>query len=389
MAEEKKERLMPVIITVLSVLLVVAAAAAFLIKQRIEKRVNEDLGLGRNYYEEKQYGLAEDFFEGIVKNHPRSKYAPAALYNLGLCRKELGELSQAEEDWTRIITDYPRSEYLDEAYYQFGLLAESKSNYEEAINNYQKVREKFPQSNMVPYSLLGIGSTYEREGLLDRAKEAYEKVLREYPQGKVSSLARRKLGDVNVKLIFSPYHTEGSLIYEVKRGDTLVGIARKFNTTVGLIKECNNLTSNLLRPNKNLKIVKRDYRILVSKSKNTLILQTKEGKEIKVYTVATGKHNCTPVGEFTVTDKVENPTWYSEEGVFPPGNPKNILGVRWIGISKKSYGIHGTNDPSSLGKQVTQGCVRMRNEEVTELYKLVTPGTPVIITNGGERKVSK
>jgi TolA-binding protein/LysM repeat protein len=377
--EEKKERLMPVVITVLASLVIVAGVVAFLIKQRIDKTVNAELGLGKSYYEKGEYVLAKDFFSGIVKNHPRSKYASAARYNRGLCYKELGELFEAEKEWTKIITDYRRSEYLDEAYYEFGLLQESKGNYKEAVDNYQKVIKKSPESNMVPYSLLGIGSTYEKEGLLDKAKEVYKKVLGQYPQGKVASLAQKKLGDVNIKLIFSPYHTEGSFIYEVRPGDTLIGIARKFKTTVALIKECNNLTSNLLRPNKVLKIVKRDYRIVVSKSKNTLILKTKEGEKIKIYTVATGKHNNTPVGEFKVVSKIENPTWYSEEGVFPPGNPKNILGVRWIGISKPGYGIHGTTDPSSLGKQSTRGCIRMLNEEVTELYKLVTPGTPVII----------
>ncbi|MCX5679981.1 MAG: L,D-transpeptidase [Candidatus Omnitrophica bacterium] len=58
-----------------------------------------------------------------------------------------------------------------------------------------------------------------------------------------------------------------------------------------------------------------------------------------------------------------------------------MLGSRWLGISKPSYGIHGTTQPESIGQSVTEGCVRMRNEEVKELYILVPEGTEVVITD--------
>lgn len=51
----------------------------------------------------------------------------------------------------------------------------------------------------------------------------------------------------------------------------------------------------------------------------------------------------------------------------------------WLSLSKKSYGIHGTNDPSSIGKAVSKGCIRMYNAQVNELAKIVPNGTGVYI----------
>ena len=90
-------------------------------------------------------------------------------------------------------------------------------------------------------------------------------------------------------------------------------------------------------------------------------------------------NNSTPVGVFKVTDKLVNPTWYKAGAVVPSGSPQNELGSRWLGISAKGYGIHGTIAPEKLGQQITAGCVRMKNEEVEELYSLVPPGTEVTI----------
>ncbi len=119
----------------------------------------------------------------------------------------------------------------------------------------------------------------------------------------------------------------------------------------------------------------------MDKSQNILTL--KSGQEIiKTYRVSTGKDSCTPVGTFKIINKIIDPPWYKEPGVMiPSGDPKNVLGSRWLGISKESYGIHGTTQPELIGQSVTEGCVRMRNAEVEELYILVPEGTEVVITD--------
>ena len=65
----------------------------------------------------------------------------------------------------------------------------------------------------------------------------------------------------------------------------------------------------------------------------------------------------------------------------PPDSPENILGTRWLGIDKQGYGLHGSVDPTSIGKQVTAGCVRMPNKDVEELFDIVPVGTDVMIVD--------
>ena len=78
---------------------------------------------------------------------------------------------------------------------------------------------------------------------------------------------------------------------------------------------------------------------------------------------------------------------FSLPSPIPPGDPRNELGTRWIGFepTNGSYGIHGTIAPESIGKAVGNGCVRMLNEDVEELYDLVVAETPVEVIPGEGR----
>lgn len=92
----------------------------------------------------------------------------------------------------------------------------------------------------------------------------------------------------------------------------------------------------------------------------------KNGQVFKTYPIAIGKPSTpTPKGNFTIVNKAHN-----------PGGP---FGARWLGLSKKGYGIHGTNNPSSIGKAVSNGCIRTYNQNIIELYNTVPVGTPVKI----------
>ena len=169
-----------------------------------------------------------------------------------------------------------------------------------------------------------------------------------------------------------------SVFYTVMPNDTFTKISRKNHVTADLIKMVNGIGDKELRSGMKIKIPTYKFSLLVSKSQNTLTLKGDE-EALKTYVVATGKNNSTPEGVFKITDKLVNPIWYKENKAIPAGSPENQLGTRWMGISKPSYGIHGTIEPEKLGQQVTSGCVRMKNEEVEELYKIVPPGTPVTI----------
>lgn len=180
------------------------------------------------------------------------------------------------------------------------------------------------------------------------------------------------------KSIFSKEIGPDSKLYTVKSGDSLYVIARKHHTTVDLIKKINGLKSDDIYPNMKLKIHTESFSIEVDKSKNILVLYS--GRiPVKKYLVATGKKNCTPVGKFKIKDKLVNPTWFKTGAILPPGSPENALGTRWMGFDKPAYGIHGTIEPKSIGTQASEGCIRMLNEEVEELYGMVPEGTSVTI----------
>jgi len=125
-----------------------------------------------------------------------------------------------------------------------------------------------------------------------------------------------------------------------------------------------------------------DYKIEVNKANNTLYLYNKYGKVIKSYRVATGKTKAlTPEGTFEIIIKINQP---GSKGI-PGGDPKNPLGPRWLGLqvggdNGRTYGIHGTNNESSIGTYASHGCVRMHSNQVIELYNTVGTGTLVWIT---------
>ena len=98
---------------------------------------------------------------------------------------------------------------------------------------------------------------------------------------------------------------------------------------------------------------------------------------LRIYDVAVGKSSTpTPQGKFAIINRVPNPTYYAPSGSVAPGG-HNPLGSRWMGLSAKGYGIHGTNVPSSIGKAASHGCVRMRKQDLEELFEMVTVGTTV------------
>jgi lipoprotein-anchoring transpeptidase ErfK/SrfK len=99
----------------------------------------------------------------------------------------------------------------------------------------------------------------------------------------------------------------------------------------------------------------------------------------KVYPVAVGKRSApSPTGTFLIVDRVTDPGYYHASRVVPPG-PHNPLGTRWMGLSEKGYGIHGTNAPKSIGHAASHGCIRMTRPDLEELFSQVRVGDAVVI----------
>jgi len=220
----------------------------------------------------------------------------------------------------------------------------------------------------------------EAQGDFIGARKEYQRLISELPNSREVMAWQKKMQELNMKLLFSSVVTPESIEYEIKAGDSLDRIAREHGTTVELIKKSNNLAGDNIFPGKKIRVWIAPFSIVVDKSQNTLLLKT--GDTIfKSYTVSTGANNSTPVGTFKIVEKIPNPPWYKPGAVIPAGSPENVLGTRWLGLTKEGYGIHGTTDPKSLGSQVTAGCVRMANQDVEELYSIVPVGVEVTIVD--------
>ncbi len=107
------------------------------------------------------------------------------------------------------------------------------------------------------------------------------------------------------------------------------------------------------------------YHIVISLKKRNLTLFN-NGRIEKQFPIAVGRMlHHSPTGNFVIVNKHPN-----------PGGP---FGTMWMSLSKQHYGIHGTNNPSSIGKAVSKGCIRMHNKNVEALSRIVPIGTPVSI----------
>ena len=122
----------------------------------------------------------------------------------------------------------------------------------------------------------------------------------------------------------------------------------------------------------------RNRRIIVSIPDRKLAL-VEDGRVLRTYPVAVGAAvSPSPTGQFKVVSRLSRPTYYHPGVVIPPGK-SNPLGTRWIGLDRKGYGIHGTNEPRSIGKAASHGCIRMAKADLEQIFDEVRVGDTVEI----------
>ncbi len=212
---------------------------------------------------------------------------------------------------------------------------------------------------------------------LDAIKTLSAALLAE-PQPDDPAALKQRLTKLADEALFTPRPCPGlSVVHEAVAGDSLWKIARQHKTTVGLLKRINGLPSDAIRIGQRLKVVPGGFDAAVSKSRFTLTL-TKGGVWVREFKVGLGKDGSTPIGEFVAGHKLKEPTYFGDGAPVPFEDKKNNpLGTRWItiqGAGAGQYGIHGTWEPESIGKEMSKGCVRMLNAEVEWLFDLIVPG---------------
>jgi lipoprotein-anchoring transpeptidase ErfK/SrfK len=361
--------------------LVIAAGGFLSYKAWRIKKWNERFERSLARYEDKEYAMAAPDFLSVYQEQPHTERGRDALYLYCMSLDAMGKRDVAQRWWERIASDDMAKEFHPSALLALAQTAAAQERDADAARYIERLIRGYPDSPLVGNAYLIRAELLRREGNTVAAMEAAQKVLDDYPESEVVGRAQKELGDLYIALLFSRTITPGTEEYIVQPGDSLQMIAKKFGTTVNLLKEMNAQTikGNSIRPNDRLKVCTAKFSILIDKSTNTLTL--KAGERIaKVYPVGTGKEGTTPTGEFTIVNKIENPEWFKPGvGNIPYGDPENLLGTRWMGFDSPGYGIHGTWEPETIGKQASAGCVRLLNEDVEELFKIVPTGTKVIV----------
>jgi lipoprotein-anchoring transpeptidase ErfK/SrfK len=127
--------------------------------------------------------------------------------------------------------------------------------------------------------------------------------------------------------------------------------------------------------------------IVIDTPNTYLYLVLGQGKALR-YGIGVGRQGFTWSGVETITKKTEWPDWYPPAEMigrqpylprFMAGGPGNPLGARAMYLGSTVYRIHGTNDPATIGKRVSSGCIRLTNEDVIDLYARAKPGTKVVV----------
>lgn len=194
---------------------------------------------------------------------------------------------------------------------------------------------------------------------------------------------RQALLELSDRVHFSSAPSSGMTTYTIARGDVLSRVADAHRTEYRFIQRLNKLHNDRVRIGQRLKVPQAPVAVVIFKRDFELTILF-NGCALRVYDVATGKSDRTPEASFTIGTKMVEPDWYSPDGkVHKYGTKENILGTRWLAFENtdehQGFGIHGTSFPESIGTEASMGCIRMRNQEVEELYDLVPRGAQVRI----------
>jgi LysM repeat protein len=235
---------------------------------------------------------------------------------------------------------------------------------------------------------------------LVEARVAYSKALLHPDASKVDQQTlRQKLTAINDELVFSPRAVAGDQyaeMYTVVAGDSLDRIRRKRELASEwmLIQRINRIASpNSLQIGQKLKLLRGPFHAVVTKSDYRLDLFAGSPDEpegwvfIRSFSVGLGEGNGTPVGNFVIRNKQQNPSWTNPRTGerFAADDPKNPIGEYWLGWQGvgdsavyTGFGIHGTIDPGSIGQQKSMGCVRLGDADIAMLYEFLIPRVSVV-----------
>ncbi len=342
---------------------------------------------------------AEKWLLNYLKSHDGRD--DQALHALGMLHAKLGRRAEAEDAFRRLVDVRQDSLRAGDGLYELGCLlregrpAEAEECFKRAVQYYSRSRGGMRAARALADGLYEEHVTgCVRRSEWERVRDLYSDALPGL-EGPERDEVIERLDKLNEWVIFTTYarskdgYPTNIVFHSVKSGETLGHIAKRYGVTVGALKRLNGirLESNVIRANEELKILRGTCEIRVDLSQCRLTVRV-GGKFFREHLIGIGREGRTPVGKFRITTRVPEPPWYSPTGeVIPFGDPRNILGTRWLGFERKGagrgIGIHGTVEKDGvwqgIGKAESNGCLRMRNPDVEEVFDFAPIGTEVTI----------
>lgn len=355
----------------------------------LQTAVPSSLDTARALLEAGKVDEARETLRPLAAKSKDAQVAVPALMMLAELDARAGDRAHAVESLKRVTMEFTQSAEKPRAAAMYAKLLEEDGKTQEALAVYNDIRANAPAEFRAP-ALCGIARQAERDKKVAEARDLYAEAAEgaawDSPEWNEAIDA---LGRTNIALVFSPDETPESKIYSVEKGDNLTSIGIKLNTTQGMLMRANGLTADArLNLGQRLKWTPKDFRIVIERSKCRIFLLDADGI-FKRYACGLGKpgHETT-LGVYKIGNKEKDPVWHKPgEGPIPPGDPRNLLGTRWMPLVPvqeglpKDLGIHGAPDPTTVGSFTSNGCARMKMEEVEELYDLVVRSTPVQIVD--------
>lgn len=164
----------------------------------------------------------------------------------------------------------------------------------------------------------------------------------------------------------------------VEYGETLESIGKQYEVPWQYLSLLNRVSPDKLQAGQKLKVVRGPFGAVVDLKSYTLTVHA-HGWYVRHYSIGIGKDGKTPVGVFTVKEKLENPEWYDPDGgVVDADDPDNPLGEYWLGLGNH-IGIHGTIDPDTIGRAASRGCIHLGDKDIEDVFGLLSVGSQVKI----------
>jgi LysM repeat protein len=226
------------------------------------------------------------------------------------------------------------------------------------------------------------------------ARAELNRMLRSTRDEAAAVRIRSELGRMNEQLFFSPEIEPGDPLfdsYKLGPGEVLAKVSKRFSVPPEIIMRVNGIKDpRRLKAGQLLKAPRGPFECRIDRSEFRLDLYLGD-TYIRSFPVGLGKDRGTPTGKWQVVDRLKDPTYYPPENspikkVMPPG-PQNPLGRFWIAlkglegdaVGKEGFGIHGTNEPETIGKAESLGCVRMHAADIELLFGALQPGKSIVV----------